>query len=105
MRWALMSRQPLNGARVGMACHSDFAIRPRLCGHPLDGVVSVVPVRKKIIEFALGIAAAAHVLNHKHIPVIRVERRRILTVPGFHIWSSDENRWVTAGCRWHPDVC
>src|SRR5215216_6891975 len=56
----------LGVAGVGAVQHPDAAVRPRLLGRPLDGIVAVLVVTPAVIatriEGALGAESAAHAL-------------------------------------------
>src|SRR5438552_2883708 len=67
------SRLPLNVAEVRAALHSHFAVRPRLPGRPLDGIVAVVLFLAERIPLALGLVPPAHILVDENITAPREE--------------------------------
>ncbi len=64
-------RQPLGGADVRGAVHTDFACAPRLRGDPFHGVVAVVLLVAEGVEFPFGLMAPARVLDDHAKAVLR----------------------------------
>src|SRR5262249_54632325 len=63
VRWPRRGLVELYFADVGAAVGADLAVRPRLLGQPLDGVVPVVPMEAIELVVPFGLEPAAEILN------------------------------------------
>lgn len=95
---------PLDDAEVGTAEHADFAVGPGLGSDPVECVVAVAAFLVERIESALGVVAAANVLDEEGIAVFdegAVIREEVLTLA---VGRADEERGVGAGRGRAKDV-